>query len=260
MRILTVIFILFYVHCNLYSQDAEGSGTESNSDKYTVAESGDSKDLTHSIVPPDALPATRKYQSEAFTERKFDNAKWQKIVGDTDYKETKRPVSKTISAPKMPWAGPVLRLISYAVIISIVVLLLYNVIKNTSLDFKVRNNVVPPRNIENTLENIEEIDFDNLLALARREGNFKLAVRLYYLSILKKLNAAKIIVWKRDKTNRDYLFELFSSNHYFEDMRQLTAFYEAVWYGEHRLTSESFQTMSVHFENVSRKIGNPAHE
>jgi hypothetical protein len=258
MRISALIFIFLCFQCNLYSQDVNGTGEEATEEEDTVTESVENKESTHAIITPDALPATRTYQAQPFSEKKFDNDIWQKIIGDTDYKETKQKESKSISMPQVPWAGPVLRIISYLAIISVVILLLYNIIKNTSLDFRVKNNVLVRPNIEKAVEDIEEIEIDSLLERARREGNFKLAVRLYYLGILKKLNTAKLIVWKKDKTNRDYLFELFSGNHYFAEVSGLTASYEAVWYGEHALTSESFQALSNHFEDVSRKISEPA--
>jgi hypothetical protein len=96
-----------------------------------------------------------------------------------------------------------------------------------------------------------------LLAQARSAGNFKLAVRFYFLSILKKLHNSGIISWKRDKTNRDYLYELFSRNYYFEEIRRLTNSYEEVWYGEHVLTEESFQVLTEDFERIHDKLKTP---
>ena len=38
-------------------------------------------------------------------------------------------------------------------------------------------------------------------------GNFSLAVRLYYLQVIKTLSEQNAIAWSREKTNRDYLHE-----------------------------------------------------
>jgi hypothetical protein len=72
--------------------------------------------------------------------------------------------------------------------------------------------------------------------------------------MLKKLNEIGMIAWKRDKTNRDYLGELFQRNFLFDEIRKLTLSYEAVWYGEHELKAESYQELTKRFEITYQKL------
>ncbi|RYD86651.1 MAG: hypothetical protein EOP54_30040, partial [Sphingobacteriales bacterium] len=55
-------------------------------------------------------------------------------------------------------------------------------------------------------ENIHEMDFARLIEQTRTDGNYRLAVRYYYLWLLKKLSYKEIIAWHIDKTNSDYYY------------------------------------------------------
>jgi hypothetical protein len=218
----------------------------------------------HQLVTPEELASTREYQSEQVELRKFDNLKWKEIAGETDYNEKapEKPKSKEQSQNNLPslapWGGAVLRLIAYVVIAGVVILLLYLIIKNITFDVKLRKTKVTREDFDVPVENIEEIDIELLLQQARREGNYRLAVRLYYLGLLKKLNETGMIVWKKDKTNRDYLTELFQHEYHFDEIKALTLSYEKVWYGEHGLTPDSFQTITSGFESVYQKMNTPS--
>jgi hypothetical protein len=79
-------------------------------------------------------------------------------------------------------------------------------------------------------------------------------VRLYFLDLLKKLNENGVIVWTKDKTNRDYLSELFSKQFHFDEIRRLTLAYERVWYGEHIPTEESYRELRNDFQQTNQKL------
>lgn len=217
---------------------------------------GDGDEAAHQLLPPDETESTLTYRNEPIATRKFDEKKWQEIVGDQTFEEG--PVKETKPQKRtdqisLPWAGPVLQLISYIVIIGVVLLLLYLVFKNISVDMKISKAKLQTDNIDR-MENIEDVDIQTLLSRARAEGDLRVAVRLYYLGLLKRLHELKMIVWKKDKTNRDYLSELFANGFHFDEVRKLTNSYESVWYGEHPIHFEAFQHLSGQFESVYTKI------
>ena len=242
------------------NQDDTGGYEESEGGyEYTDEETG-GDETAHDLVSPADLNTTRTYQSETVTLRKFDETKWKEIVGDVTFEEEAEGEETAVENSPIalpPWGGALLKIISYIIIIAIVIFLLYYVIRNISFDTRINRTTVQANVADDTLDNIEDVDIDDLLAQARSAGNFKLAVRFYFLSILKKLNNSGMIVWKRDKTNRDYLYELFSRNYYFEEIRRLTNSYEEVWYGEHVLTEESFHLLTTDFEKIHDKLKTP---
>ena len=83
-------------------------------------------------------------------------------------------------------------------------------------------------------------------------------MRLYYLKLLKKLHEMEKIAWKKDKTNRDYLSELFDRDFHFQQMRGLTLSYESVWYGDHEMNRELLLRICSQFESVFSELDNPA--
>ncbi|WP_245328349.1 DUF4129 domain-containing protein [Hymenobacter aquaticus] len=80
-------------------------------------------------------------------------------------------------------------------------------------------------------ENIHALDFNALLAEAEAAGNYRLAVRLGYLAVLKQLTDRGLIQWQPEKTNHDYLREL-TARPLRPAFRELTQQFEYVWYGE----------------------------
>ena len=169
---------------------------------------------------------------------------------------TEEPWEDIRVRPTKPWGGVVVRVLAYAIILGAIILLLYYVIRYVSFDLKIERTKLDSEDLERPVDNIEILDIARLLEQAKRDRNYKLAIRLYYLDLLKKLNDQGAIVWKKDKTNRDYLAELFSANFFFDEISRLTLSYEAVWYGDHNLRSDSFDLLSTQFEKVRLSIDN----
>jgi hypothetical protein len=230
----------------------DDNDTDNNIDTSEQAEESESSPL----VDPATL--TEDYKNKPVSVRKFDQTKWKKVVGETNYNESElireEPTKQTQAAP---WAGAALKLAAYIVIIAIVIALLYAVLKNTRLERKLKKTSLEHDRVS-AVENIEELDIPAMIRQALAQGNYRLAVRLYYLDILKKLNEGGFIIWKKDKTNREYLQELFTRDYYFDDVRKLTLAYEQVWYGEYTLTPEVYQQLIARFETVQQKLNTSA--
>jgi hypothetical protein len=220
----------------------------------TVDDNDSVSSTLHTLIPPRDLETTREYNAQPVQVRAFDKKKWREITAGADFRETSKPSTNF----SIPWLGPVLKVLAYPVIIAVVVALLYLVIKNVTLDLKIRRDKLKGADIETQLDSIDDIDLDALLDHARKNGDFKVAVRLYYLKLLKKLDEMEKIVWKKDKTNRDYLSELFAKDFHFQQVRGLTRSYESVWYGDHEINRESLQRICLQFESAFAELNNPA--
>ena len=96
------------------------------------------------------------------------------------------------------------------------------------------------------LENIHEISFDSEMEKALEKGDYRLSVRVLYLSLLKKLNDAELINWKIEKTNSVYLNEL-KDERQKEHFSVLTRQFEYVWYGDFTVDKQSFQNIQTLF-------------
>ena len=86
-------------------------------------------------------------------------------------------------------------------------------------------------------EDIHAVDFTTRLAEAEAAGNYRLAVRLGYLQLLKHLADGGLIDWQPDKTNQTYVRELAPRPALQAGFREITRQFEYVWYGELPLTA-----------------------
>lgn len=88
-------------------------------------------------------------------------------------------------------------------------------------------------------ENIHEMDFATLIEKTKSDEDYRLAVRYYYLWLLKKLSAREIISWNWDKTNTDYYYEI-KDNNLRDDFKYLSYLYDYSWYGEFEIDEKAF--------------------
>lgn len=95
-------------------------------------------------------------------------------------------------------------------------------------------------------ENIHEADMNDYIRQAKENGEYNLAIRLYYLAVLKELSLKKYIKWKVDKTNGEYLREMRPQSN-FEEFRTLTRIFEQSWYGNRPLDAGSFAELEPRF-------------
>lgn len=101
-------------------------------------------------------------------------------------------------------------------------------------------------------ENIHEINFEEKIAQALSDNNYRLAVRLRYLYILKILDDRESIKWQSGKTNHDYILEVRSNMN--EDgyalFRQISIAFDFAWYGEHDATLDDYNSVKTLFDQL----------
>lgn len=84
-------------------------------------------------------------------------------------------------------------------------------------------------------ENIHAIEFEKAIAKAEAQGNFRYAIRLHYLQLLKVLADSGMIRWELQKTNTQYVAEM-SQSPFSEDFAALTHSFAYTWYGHFEVT------------------------
>ena len=96
-------------------------------------------------------------------------------------------------------------------------------------------------------------DFDKRLNEALGQRNFRLAIRLYYLDILRQLSGAGLIDWHPDKTNRQYFREI-NNRELREHFGRMTRLFEYVWYGESSPGEGEFEAAKAEFQSLKGSI------
>lgn len=116
---------------------------------------------------------------------------------------------------------------------------------------KMKNTDAPE--MEEMPEDIFKIPYQRELDKAIAAGNYRLAVRLLYLSLLKQLADKGRIHYRQESTNSDYLAQLFKTPLY-SDFFRVTRHYEYSWYGQFPVSEQIFATIRTEFEKLGVKI------
>jgi hypothetical protein len=145
---------------------------------------------------------------------------------------------ETIIAPFMSerYSG-ITRLTLMFVVVVVVTLALVRLLRMDRTTVRSRRDP-HGRRIEMAEVDIQERDFREETERAEREGDFRLAVRLRFLTVLRELDGRAMIVFSPDKTNRTYLREIRGGLG--AELRKLVHLFEATWYGHYALSSDQY--------------------
>jgi len=135
----------------------------------------------------------------------------------------------------------------YVVIVGLVGLVIYLLRKADYLDFLFpRRSQTGQLDYESSPEDIQGIDFGAAISQAIDSQQYRLAVRLLYLQTLKRLADAQLIRYQREKTNRQYVYELAGTPHQ-RGFERLTQQFDYVWYGNAPIDSDQFGRLQTEF-------------
>lgn len=221
---------------------------------YTEEEAGEEYPYER---PPYHLPPV-----EPVAMREVDQERWKEASAGLDYskdlpkppKEKKNRDEKPNEQPKaLDWTrmlqgvGAIVQLLAVLLALGIIIYGVYRMLKAP------RNRIIARDGTEITAANLEdylhETDLEGFLREARASANWPMAVRIYFLQIIKQLSEQGAIQWSKEKTNRDYTREM--RNH-----RQNVAFreavrhYERVWYGSQPISKTEFEQMEPEFRKL----------
>lgn len=197
----------------------------------------------------------QKYLSEPIRPQAFDEQKWQESVKGLDYrikkKKTQAPPPKESPAFEWPTLGKAWLIFFKGMAILILVVMLALLVRHYLSEPKniaVKKAIREDLSIEEIEENLDEVELTPYIRKAIDQENFGLAIRLYYLEILQQLSAQKMIFWRKNKTNRQYVQEMLHSNRYGE-FRLLTLIFERVRYGGQGLSRSEFEQIEPGFHS-----------
>ena len=100
---------------------------------------------------------------------------------------------------------------------------------------------------------IKTADIQALIQKALGEHNYRLAIRYYYLFLLKMLTERELIHWELQKTNNDYIGEL-SNSKLAPLFKRVTLLYDHIWYGEFQIDAQGYHWAKDRFDQLKRSI------
>ena len=185
---------------------------------------------------------------------------WEEISKGVDYTETfkdKKPGEKK-EGPSFKGINPdfnfnSFRYVFYTVVVGLVLFLIIKVLTNLGKNPAIREMKIGIESIQEIEERMHEINLDELLAEALRVGNFRIALRIRFLIIIKMLSQKGAILWAKEKTNWEYHAEVNDRN-LSVCFREIILSFEPVWYGEHLLTEDQYNSVSPTYEEMIKQL------
>jgi len=221
------------------------------------------------------LPRDEYFDSEV-QPREFDKEQWEDITGELEYTHvlddrgsdrtdiqkqnqsntnhngTNQSPNRRYSGSASPFWVMFFKVLAVLIAVGVVAILLVHLLGGGGI-LAPRSRKIPVEteniSIEEIEANIHESDLDRHIRGAVEKKNYALAIRLYYLAIIKELSLNKWIKWKRDKTNRDYLSEMRNTD-LFKPYRNTTRIFERVWYGQAELGEQDFLKIKPGFVDL----------
>lgn len=225
----------------IYAQDVDGDIAINDSVVNTVSR--------------DSVPVIR-YEAPVYTERKLDDG-FKKKYDDDDFVYEKKPKAKTwwdrfwegvrhvlewlfsSNGKEESTSGLIFKRILAVIVIVFLIYMIVRAILNKEgmWIFGRSRKKISAHDI--TEEDIHQMDFRKLTAETKQAGDYRLAVRYYFLWLLKRMSDREIIDWHWEKTNSDYLYEI-KNQDLRKDFEYLTYVYDYSWYGDFPLDEKAF--------------------
>lgn len=206
---------------------------------------------------------TIKNDSSKTEVRRPNPEEQKKILEDKDYK-----YDRVGPAPKSAWerftewfwrwvdkifsstGGKIgFNIFKYLLIAAAIGIIIYLLLKNNFRALFYGKSASVQIDFSEFEEDIHKINFDMLIEEAIAKKDFKKAIRLHFLKLLKELTDKNLIVWQIDKTNNDYSIEL-SNSKYSAQFKELALLYEYIWYGDFQLDETNFISTIAKFKDL----------
>jgi hypothetical protein len=177
---------------------------------------------------------------------KLDEKNWWELAEGHDYSEdfeTPQPKDKDSGHGGGPaTAGSIgeFKYLIYLAVLGLIVFFVVRLLRSADANPAVQETGITTQTLDKIEERLHETDLEEMLQQALDTKNFRIALRIHFLIIIKLLSATGKIKWSKDKTNWEYHAELrdrLTSDKFAQAIR----IFENAWYGEH-----DFDELSYH--------------
>ncbi len=194
--------------------------------------------------------AQRKLKDSELKRMKEEDAFW--YVNEAPQREKPKPPPK--KAPVNFFAKEWFRNLMWFLIVGgfVAIMIWFLASSNIRLFQKKVTKIIGEKD-ELLTENIFDIRFDSEIDKAIAAKDFRLAIRLLYLQLLKELSGKQLIQYKQEKTNSDYVLQLYGSS-YYKEFFKLTRSFEYSWYGQFVITEQTFRTIRNDFSLFKKNL------
>ena len=264
----TILFVI------LLSNNIDAQSESSNGNETKFIDSIDSYTLfinsADSVAKLDRTNYSAiQYDTSNLNVRVIDSSKIKNYLKDKDFSYFEDPESTmTLWERLMAWIGRQFTQLTdyraygtawdifmYILITFAVIAVVLGIYKSDvrGLFFSNKNKI--GLNASESLEDIHSIDYENMIEEAITNRNYRYALRLNYLRTLKILSDQEIILWKIDKTNREFIREI-KQQKLRSEFDYITSNFESIWYGGFEINQSLYSQLQLKFSDFNSSLGN----
>jgi|GEM_PF-636398 len=149
-----------------------------------------------------------------------------------------------------PWFNTLLWVIIIGIFVAAIV---YFLVQNKINIFSKEAASLSDEATEDVYEDIFSLSYTKLIQQAEKEKDYRVAIRLMFLQILKSLSDVGAIQYQPDHTDLEYLQQL-SQSKYYKDFFNVMRSYEYAWYGKFFISPEKYATIKNDFLKLQHGI------
>lgn len=186
-------------------------------------------------------------------------AEWKELCEDVDYTETyleseeEEDPHRRFSSSSSASSGSGLKYFYYGLVLVAIVLIVLWLTRNLKGNAKLEEKAIPVESVADIEEKMHELDLEHLLKEALSRGDFRLALRLNFLIVIKLLSQKGHIQWAKEKTNWEYYSEL-SDRLIADQFREVINSFESFWYGEHPLDIRQYYNAEGTYKAMQERL------
>ena len=182
----------------------------------------------------------------------IDREAWKKSIEHLEYQPEKDRVVKERTNYEMPEMGW-LKYVAYVAVAAIIVVLLILLLQNARPVQTISKERIEAETLEEAEENLPDLMLNKIFDEALAKSEFKKALRIKFLMVLQSLIDTGMIVWKKRKTNEQYIREI-SDAAILKPFSTLALAFDDVWYGESELSPERFHGLVSGLDTLNTQI------
>jgi hypothetical protein len=219
-------------------RDTNDNDSEADEYRFDQLRTPDSSVYFSYPIPDSAMQSLRE-----------DDAFWYANTAPEKKKETPGRVYK-----KPMYLQPWFRNLVWVVIVaSFIGVIIWFLVASDVRLFRKKPKAVSAEADTPLADDLFSIDYDLELQKRISASDYRPGVRLMYLHILRLMADKEIIVYKMERTNSEYLKEVFRSP-YYREFFSLTRNFEYVWYGNFDITEQVFNKIRQEYISLKNKL------
>ena len=255
-------FLLLFI--NLVPLAAQTDTARFSSPAIDTAESADTATATDNYIETPAKPTKEQieYENSDIKPHAFDDNNRRALTKDLDYsieieqKKNKENNTAWFTPQQTRSLVELFKVLFWLVAAGLILFFVYQIAKNGRIIFSRSRKIAGNSDaaaIHIDEEDIQNNDFDALIRRATTQKNYVLAVRLYYMAILKELDLKGDIKWQKEKTNSRYLYEM-KAHPLLTPFNNCTNLFDTYFYGQRLLDENVFTGVQTEFESLLKSV------